>query len=126
MSDPLDTSKTPKAAKGTKAAKADKPTKAPKAAKAAKADKPAKAAVPAVAPKPRKEAADVSAEALPDKQVIAAVRKLKEPKNASVLASELGVVRRVLRRQLQRLAADKESGVQMKKDGFHWIVSTRA
>ena len=134
--DPLSTTPSkPKKAKGAKmngaagTAKAAKPAaKSAKAEKAAKAAaKPAKAEKAAkAAPKPAKVAEDVSTTQPEDKVVLNAVKKLKEPTKASELASNLGVHRRVIRAQLQRLAKDKANGVQMKKDGFHWMVSPRA
>lgn len=107
-----------------KAAPAKAATPAKKAAPAAKAA-PAKAkAAPAkakVAP-----AGDVSTTQPEDKVVLNAVRKLKEPTLASQVASSLGVHRRVIRAQLQRLAKDKANGVKMAKDGFNWYVSSKA
>lgn len=66
---------------------------------------------------------DVSTVQPDDNIVLKAVRKLKEPTMASQFASTLGVHRRVIRAQLQRLSKDKSNGVSMKKDGFNWLVA---
>lgn len=134
---------TPSAAKKAKPGKvtnkATKPSKAitikpgptPKAAKpAAKAEKPAKAAKPAAkAEKPakaKKAEDDVSTLQPDDSVVLKAVRKLKGPTMASQFAADLGVHRRVIRAQLQRLAKEKTNGVSMKKDGANWYVANTA
>ncbi len=61
-----------------------------------------------------------------DSVVLKAVRKLKEATLAASFAHDLGVHRRVIRAQLQRLAKDKANGVKMIKDGAHWLVSNTA
>ena len=110
--------------KPAKAAKS-KPTKAEaKPAKAAKS-KPAKADKAEAKPK-KKVDANVSMTQPDDSIVLKAVRKLKEPTLAAGFAHELGVHRRVIRAQLQRLAKDKANGVKMVKDGAHWLVSNTA
>ena len=102
----------PKAAKGKEAKPVKKVSKGN-----GKDDKPAK---------PKKVADDVSTIQPDDSVVIKAVRKLKEPTMASQLASSIGVHRRVIRAQLQRLAKDKANGVKMVKDGFNWMVANTA
>ena len=125
------TAGTAKPAKSAKPAKAAaKPAKAAakpaKAAAAKPAAKPAKAAAAKPAAKPKVAPADdVSTVQPEDKVVLAAVRKLKEATLASQLAANLGVHRRVIRAQLQRLAKVKENGVKMAKDGFNWYVSPK-
>lgn len=106
----------PAPAKKGKTAKAE-PTPAKKG-KTAKADGEAK-------PK-RVIDANVSMTQPDDSVVLKAVRKLKEPTLAAGFAHDLGVHRRVIRAQLQRLAKDKANGVKMVKDGAHWLVSNTA
>lgn len=104
---------------------------APKAKKAAAgkvaktATKPAKAAPTKAEKKPAKvkPKSDVSTTQPEDKVVLAAVRKLKAPTLAAEFASGLGVHRRVIRAQLQRLAKDKANGVKMVKQEYNWLVS---
>lgn len=129
----------PKKTKPAKKVGADakKPSKAvvakPAAKKAASKDaKPAKKAdaKPAkkadAAPKPKKTSGPAPSTQQPDdKVVIKAVEKLKEPEFASKFAAGLGVHRRVIRAQLQRLAKDKANGVSMVKKGPHWIVAKK-
>jgi hypothetical protein len=112
----------PKAAKAGTEAKKD--AKKPSKAKVTKAAAPAKEAKPKKAAT-KKAADDVSTTQPEDKVVLAAVRKLKEPTFASEFAASLGVHRRVIRGQLQRLAKDKANGVKMSKDGFNWVVSAK-
>jgi len=132
----------PKKTKPAKKVGADakKPSKAvvtkPAAKKAASKDaKPAKKAAskdtkPAkkadAAPKPKKTTGPAPSTQQPeDKVVLKAVEKLKEPEMASKFAADLGVHRRVIRAQLQRLAKDKANGVSMVKKGPHWIVAKK-
>ena len=115
-----------KPAKSAKPAKADKAeTKPAKSAKADKSAKPAKADKAEAKPK-KKVDANVSMTQPDDSVVLKAVRKLKEPTLAAGFAHDLGVHRRVIRAQLQRLAKDKANGVKMVKDGAHWLVSNTA
>ena len=103
-----------------KSAKAAKPAKTE--AKSAKAAKPAKTEA-----KPKKKVdPNVSMTQPEDGIVLKAVRKLKEATLAAQFAHDLGVHRRVIRAQLQRLAKDKANGVKMVKDGAHWLVSNTA
>ena len=131
MDDPMDTAPTPKKAKkAKKKAKVGtdkKPSKAvvTKPAKAVKG-KAAKAEKPAKAPRPKSDAADVSTTQPDDAVTLKAVHKLKEATMASQLAAGMGVHRRVIRAQLQRLAKTKTNGVKMVKDGYNWIVSSTA
>ena len=113
-------------AKPAKATKG-KPAKAEaKPAKVAKG-KPAKADKADAEAKPKKKVdANISMTQPDDSVVLKAVRKLKEPTLAAGFAHELGVHRRVIRAQLQRLAKDKANGVKMVKDGAHWLVSNTA
>jgi len=114
------TDKKPSKATVTKpAAKDAKPAK-----KAGKDAKPAKKAD--AAPKPKKVTGPAPSTQQPeDKVVLKAVEKLKEPTAASKFAADLGVHRRVIRAQLQRLAKDKANGVSMVKKGPHWIVAKK-
>lgn len=112
-----DPAKKPGKVTTTKAAPAPAKKAAPKAAPKAAA-KPAKAA--------KASADEVSTTAPDDKVVINAVRKLKEATMASQFAAALGVHRRVIRNQLQRLAKDKANGVKMVKKGFNWLVENTA
>lgn len=133
--DPLNTEATPpaKKAKPVKKVGTDKkPSKATVAKPAKKADaKPAKKdAKPAkkadAKPAPKKTSGPAPSTQQPeDKVVLKAVEKLKEPTAASKFAADLGVHRRVIRAQLQRLAKDKANGVSMVKKGPHWIVSKK-
>lgn len=66
---------------------------------------------------------DVSTQQPEDGVVLKAVRKLKASTLAAEFAAGLGVHRRVIRAQLQRLAKDKANGVKMTKDGYNWFVS---
>jgi hypothetical protein len=128
--DPLDD--TPSASKpATKRAakKGGAKTAAKKTAAKAPATKAAakKTATKAPATKRAPAAAgDVSTVQPEDKVVLAAVRKLKEPTLAATVAATLGVHRRVIRNQLQRLSKEKANGVVMKKNGFNWYVSSKA
>ena len=90
--------------------------------------KPAKSAKPAkTEAKPKRVIdANVSMTQPDDSIVLKAVRKLKEATLAAGFAHDLGVHRRVIRAQLQRLAKDKANGVKMVKDGAHWLVSNTA
>lgn len=129
---------TPSAAKKAKPAKkvdaAKKPSKAVtvKPGPTPKGAKPAKSAVKPVtkeakATKPKKAAADDVSTVQPDDNVVLkAAHKLKGPTMASQFAADLGVHRRVIRAQLQRLAKDKTNGVSMKKDGANWYVASTA
>lgn len=142
-SDILDTSETPapKAKKVKKVGTDKKPGKVtvtkPAAKKAASKDaKPAKKAAgkdakpakkaDAAKPAPKKVTGPAPSTQQPeDKVVLKAVEKLKEPEMASKFAADLGVHRRVIRAQLQRLAKDKANGVSMVKKGPHWIVGKK-
>lgn len=68
---------------------------------------------------------DVSTQQPEDGVVLKAVRKLKEATLAAEFAAGLGVHRRVIRAQLQRLSKDKANGVKMEKDGYNWFVTNR-
>ena len=122
---------TPKAKKTKKVGTDKKPGKATVTKPAAKDAKPAaKKAAPAkdkdAKPAPKKVAGPAPSTQQPeDKVVLKAVEKLKEPEMASKFAADLGVHRRVIRVQLQRLAKDKANGVSMVKKGPHWIVSKK-
>ena len=116
-----------KPAKSAKPAKTE--AKPAKSAKPAKTEaKPAKSAKPAkTEAKPKRVIdANVSMTQPNDSIVLKAVRKLKEATLAAGFAHDLGVHRRVIRAQLQRLAKDKANGVKMVKDGAHWLVSNTA
>jgi len=123
--------KKPGKVKVTKPAKDAKPVK--KAAKSAangKDAKPAKKAAKSAAngkdAKPAKEKKTAPAVGMTQPQddvTIKAVRKLKEPTMASKIAADMGVHRRAIRAQLQRLAKEKGSGIAMKKIGFNWMVT---
>lgn len=66
---------------------------------------------------------DISTQQPEDNVTLKAVRKLKQPMLAAAFSLGLGVHRRVIRVQLQRLAKDKANGVGMKKQGANWWVS---
>lgn len=91
-----------------------------------KAAKPAKKADAAAKPAPKKVSGPAPSTQQPeDKVVLKAVERLKEPTMASKFAADLGVHRRVIRAQLQRLSKDKANGVAMVKKGPHWLVSKK-
>ena len=124
------TDKKPGKATVTKPAAKDAKPAAKKAAPAKDAKPAAKKAAPAkdkdAKPAPKKVAGPAPSTQQPeDKVVLKAVEKLKEPEMASKFAADLGVHRRVIRVQLQRLAKDKANGVSMVKKGPHWIVSKK-
>jgi hypothetical protein len=107
---------------------AKRPSKAVTVEAPARKAKKAAAAEPAPAPrKPRPKAIvdDVSTLQPDDSVVLKAVKKLRGPVMAAAFAIDLGVHRRVIRAQLQRLAKEKANGVMMKKDGYNWIVGPR-
>ncbi len=131
--DLLSTTDKPAAKKAKKVGTDKKPGKATVTKPAAKKDaKPAKKADAKPAskkdakPAPKKVSGPAPSTQQPeDKVVLKAVEKLKEPEMASKFAADLGVHRRVIRAQLQRLAKDKANGVSMVKKGPHWIVSKK-
>lgn len=97
-----------------------------KKAEAAPAKKSKKGADEETRGRPKTRTDDVTTTQPDDGVVLKAVSKLKEKTLAAEFAYGLGVHRRVIRAQLQRLAKDKSNGVKMEKDGYNWYVSKRA
>lgn len=110
-------------------AKRGAPKASTKSGTTAAAKKPsrAKTTAPAKAAEPKKVRAkpDVSMKQADDRVVLAAVRKLKEPTLASKFAITLGTHNRIMRMQLQRLAADKANGFKMYKKEANWFIANK-